>query len=184
MGLQVGAINLFKKVLANGKRIETQTLNGKTITNVYDEAGKLLKTRAKKIERYNVGDKKVITTTVFEDGKSSYNYAKKIVKDKVYTQEGKFLGSRTKSTYEDNVYDIPGSDPIYSIENPLERIDMAMNKGYYEKVLAAGDIYKYTSYKNGVRTYSFASPNKGRIDFDKHGLPKFNLETNGMENLF
>ena len=117
MGLQVGAINLFKKVLSNGKVVKTQTLNGITFTNVYDEAGNLLKTRAKKIERYNVGDKKVITTTVFEDGKSSYNYAK-IVKDKVYTQEGKFLGSRTKSTYENNVYDIPGPDPIYSITPP------------------------------------------------------------------
>lgn len=183
MGLQVGAINLFKKVLANGKIVKTQTLNGKTITNVYDEAGNLLKTRAKNIERYNVGDKKVITTTVFKRG-GDINGSAKIVRDRVYTQEGSFLGSRVKAAYDSNVADVPVSDPIHSIKNPLERVDMAMNKGCYEKVLAAGDTYKYTCYENGVRAYSFASPNKGRIYFDKHGLPKFNLETNGMENLF
>ena len=183
MGLQVGAINLFKKVLANGKRVETQTLNGKTITNVYDEAGNLLKTRAKKIERYNVGDKKVITTTVFEGGKDCYDYAK-IVKDKVYTQEGKFLGSRTKSAYKSNVYDIPGSDPIHREKSRLKIADIAMNMGYYDKTLKAGDISKYTSYQNGIREFSNTSPHKGCINFNEHGLPKFNLETNGMENLF
>ena len=183
MGLQVGAINLFKKVLSNGKVVKTQTLNGITFTNVYDEAGNLLKTRAKKIERYNVGDKKVITTTVFEDGKGIHNYAK-IVKDKVYTQEGKFLGSRTKSTFEDHITDVPLSEQsIFSGRNSLEQADIAMKKGYYTKTVEAGDIYKQTRCKNGIRGYSNTSYRDG-IKFDKHGLPKFNLETYGTENLF
>ena len=181
MGLQVGAINLFKKVLSNGKLVKTQTLNGKTFTNVYDEAGNLLQIRAKKTERYNVGDKKVITTTVFKEGKDRYDYGK-IVKDKVYTQEGVFLGSRIKSTAHFNVYEMPAEQFPKGMPR-VQRADIAMEKGYYTKTVEAGDIYKQTCYQNGIREYSNTSY-RGGIRFDEHGLPKFNLETNGMENLF
>ena len=184
MGLQVGAINLFKKVLSNGKVVKTQTLNGKTFTNVYDKAGELLITRAKKIERYNVGDKKVITTTVFKDNVQKPGYYSKIVKDKVYTQEGTYLGSRRKSTFEDNITYVPMSEQsIFSGKNSLEQADIAMKKGYYTKTVETGDIYKQTRCKNGIREYSHTSY-RGGISFDEHGLPKWNLETNGTENLF
>ena len=185
MGLQLGAINLFKKVLSNGKVVKTQTLNGKTFTNVYDEAGNLLQTRAKKIERYNVGDKKVITTTVFKDDNvQKPGYYSKIVKDKVYTQEGTYLGSRRKSTFESHITYVPMSEQsILSGKNNLEKVYIAMKKGYYIKTVETGDIYKQSRYKNGIREYSYVS-GKGSIDFNEHGLPKFNLETNGVENLF
>ena len=182
MGLQVGAINLLEKVLSNGKVVRTQTLNGKTFTNVYDKAGELLITRAKKIERYNVGDKKVITTTVFKDNVQKPSDYSKIVKDKVYTQEGVFLGSRIKSTSQPNVYDIPEGQSLKGMRC-VQRADIAMKKGYYTKTVETGDIYKYTSYQNGIREYSYTS-HRGDIRFDAHGLPRWNLETNGIENLF
>ena len=173
MGLQVGAINLLKKVLSNGKVVRTQTLNGKTFTNVYDEAGELLITRAKKIERYNVGDKKVITTTVFEDDLQAHGYYCKIVKDKVYTQDGVFLGSRKKTT---------GGQALEG-RLGVQRADIEMKNGNYIKTVEAGDIYKQTRCKNGIREYSDTSY-RGNIRFDEHGLPRWNLETNGIENLF
>ncbi len=182
MGLQVGAINLLKKVLSNGKVVRTQTLNGKTFTNVYDEAGELLITRAKKIERYNVGDKKVITTTVFKDNVQKPGDYSKIVKDKVYTQEGVFLGSRIKSTSQPNVFAMPAGQFPKGMPC-VQRADIAMKKGYYTKTVETGDIDKQTRYQNGIREYSDTSY-RGYIRFDKHGLPKWNLETNGIENLF
>ena len=184
MGLRVGAINLLSKFLSDGKFVMMQTLNGKTFTNVYDEAGNLIKIRAKKIERYNVGNKKVITTTIFEEDKKNPVLFSKLVKDKVYTQEGVFLGCRTKSTFNTNITDVPASEQsIFSGKNSLEQADIAMKKGYYIKTVETGDIYKQSRYKNGIREYSYVS-GKGSIDFNEHGLPKFNLETNGVENLF
>ena len=38
---------VLEKVLSGGTRVSSQTLNGKTFTSVFDEAGNLLKTRIK-----------------------------------------------------------------------------------------------------------------------------------------
>ena len=42
---------VLAKVLPSGKRVMSQTLNGKTFTSVFDEAGNLLKTRIKHFEK-------------------------------------------------------------------------------------------------------------------------------------
>ena len=44
------------KVLPSGKRVMSQTLNGKTFTSVFDEAGNLLKTRIKHFKRDAIGE--------------------------------------------------------------------------------------------------------------------------------
>ena len=60
---------------------------------------------------------------------------------------------------------------------PYETItkDVSNGSDTTNRVIQAG--------KNGIREFSHTSY-RGSIRFDEHGLPKWNLETNGTENLF
>ncbi len=91
--LQIGA-RLVRK-FGEGKnlrKVVTETLNGKTFTKVLDSNGNTILDRAKKIDRYEVGNKKVSTITKVSDEPG--HVLKKTVTDRVYNAESGLLGTR------------------------------------------------------------------------------------------
>ena len=76
----------------NLKKVVTETLNGKTFTRVLDIHGNTILDRAKKIDRYDVGNKKVSTIT--KVSKKSPDWLTKRITDRVYDGESKLLGTR------------------------------------------------------------------------------------------
>jgi len=85
----------------NLRRVITETVDGKTFTNIYDAAGNLLRQRVKEITRYSVGNKNVITIKkINSEMKSGTNYPESTTKnflDKVYDKAGKLLGFRKET---------------------------------------------------------------------------------------
>ena len=157
MGLKVGAIMKYVKEFADGSKIATQRLNGKTITEV-TKGGKRQFIRAKSVERYPVGDKNVVTI------KKALRYTqdrfdKFTVLDKVYSQKGNLLGKR------EQVRGLSSSGNAYDIKD-----------------LTCGNTSKKIRYNNsGIRTY--AESGDGRIEFNPSGLPQYNVFTAGFEKL-
>ena len=76
----------------NLRKVVTETLNGKTFTKVLDSNGNTILDRAKKIDRYEVGNKKVSTITKVSDEPG--HVLKKTVTDRVYNAESGLLGVR------------------------------------------------------------------------------------------
>ena len=76
------------------RRIVTEVVDGKTYTRVLNAEGEILKERVKMIERMKVGNKKVSTITKVTEGADGQ--LRKYVYNRVYNQEGKFLGSRLR----------------------------------------------------------------------------------------
>ena len=76
----------------NLRKVVTETLNGKTFTKVLDSNGNTILDRAKKIDRYEVGNKKVSTITKVSDKPG--HVLKKTVTDRVYNAESGLLGIR------------------------------------------------------------------------------------------
>ena len=76
----------------NLRKVVTETLNGKTFTKVLDSNGNTILGRAKKIDRYEVGNKKVSTITKVSDEPG--HALKKTVTDRVYNAESGLLGVR------------------------------------------------------------------------------------------
>ena len=76
----------------NLRKVVTETLNGKTFTKVLDSNGNTILDRAKKIDRYEVGNKKVSTITKVSDELG--HVLKKTVTDRVYNAESGLLGVR------------------------------------------------------------------------------------------
>ena len=99
--LQVGArlVRRFGEG-KNLKTVVTETLNGKTFTKVLDSNGNTILDRAKKIDRYEVGNKKVSTITKVSDEPGQA--LKKTVTDRVYNAESGLLGIR-KTDFRDFV---------------------------------------------------------------------------------
>ena len=90
--LQIGA-RLVRK-FGEGKSLKTvvtETLNGKTFTKVLDSNGNTVLDRVKKIDRYDVGNKKVSTITKVSKDEALLT---RQVTDRVYDGESKLLGIR------------------------------------------------------------------------------------------
>ena len=75
----------------NLKTVVTETLNGKTFTRVLDIHGNTILDRAKKIDRYDVGNKKVSTITKVSKDEAALT---RQVTDRVYDGESRLLGTR------------------------------------------------------------------------------------------
>lgn len=91
--VQIGA-RLVRK-FGEGKNLRivvSETLNGKTLTKVLDSNGNTIINKAKKIDRYEVGNKKVSTITKVSE-ESGY-CLEKTVTDRVYDAESGLLGMR------------------------------------------------------------------------------------------
>lgn len=177
MGLRIDMFTgVMKKVLTNGKKVVTQTAGGRTTTNVYDNNGKLLMARIKDIKRYDVGGKKVVTRTDVsktpnDSAPDHFEYFK-TVSDRVFNNEGKYLGQRSFF-----------SCPIY----PLKASPKAI---YDRKTLKIGDIGSGTRMRDdGTRLdrYYYGNDEMLRyntVDFDSKGLPiKHYAETFGLDSL-
>ena len=91
---QIGTrlVRQFDEGGKNCKIVLSETLNGKTFTKVLDSNGNTILDRVKKIDRYNVGNKKVSTITKVSQGADSP--LKKQVTDRVYNAESGLLGIR------------------------------------------------------------------------------------------
>lgn len=76
---------------ANLKRVITETVDGKTLTHVFDADGNRIISRAKSFAKEAVGNKVVNTRTEVRL-KGDNNY--KFITDRVYSQNGELLGSR------------------------------------------------------------------------------------------
>ena len=90
--LQVGA-RLVRR-FGEGKNLRTvvtETLNGKTFTKVLDSNGNTVLDRVKKIDRYDVGNKKVSTITKVSKDEALLT---RQVTDRVYDGESRLLGTR------------------------------------------------------------------------------------------
>lgn len=78
----------------NLKRVVTETVDGKTLTHVFDADGKRIISRAKSFAKEAVGNKVVNTRTeVRLQGNNNY----KLITDRVYSQNAELLGSRAVS---------------------------------------------------------------------------------------
>ena len=78
----------------NLKRVVTETVDGKTLTHVFDADGKRIISRAKSFAKEAVGNKVVNTRTeVRLQGEINY----KLITDRVYSQNGELLGIRAVS---------------------------------------------------------------------------------------
>ncbi len=75
----------------NLKTVVTETLNGKTFTRVLNSNGNTILDRAKKIDRYEVGNKKVSTITKVSTDEAALT---RQVTDRVYDGESRLLGTR------------------------------------------------------------------------------------------
>ena len=156
MGLKVGAIMKYVKEFADGSKIATQTLNGKTITTVTKD-GKIQLIRAKSIERYPVGDKNVVTIKEARRD-TQKRFDKFTVLDKVYSQEGNLLGTRRQVRREE------------------------LGDTFVFKDLTIGNTCKRIHYNDsGIR--ESASYDNGYIEFNPSGLPEYNVYTAGFEKL-
>lgn len=156
MGLKVGAIMKYVKEFADGSKIATQTLNGKTIATVTKD-GKIQLIRAKSIERYPVGDKNVVTIKEARRD-TQKRFDKFTVLDKVYSQEGNLLGTRRQVRREE------------------------LGDTFVFKDLTIGNTRKRIHYNDsGIR--ESASYGDGNIQFNPSGLPEYNLFTAGFEKL-
>ena len=91
---QIGTrlVRQFDEGGKNCKIVLSETLNGKTFTKVLDSNGNTILDRVKKIDRYDVGNKKVSTITKVSQGADSP--LKKQVTDRVYNAESGLLGIR------------------------------------------------------------------------------------------
>ena len=85
---------LCREFAKDGKTVVTEMIDGKTFTNVVDQLGNTIYRRVKKIERYNVGDKTVITKTCIGNKDPKDSIIKRIT-DRVYNQNDEFLGARS-----------------------------------------------------------------------------------------
>ena len=145
----------YVKEFANGSQVVTQTLNGKTISTVSKD-GKIQFIRAKSIERYTVGDKKIVTVKKAMKEMDDYDNTLRVTKlDKVYSQEGNLLGTRLCSRSGSVKY----------------------------KELTCGNAQKNTYYDACDIRLTAAIDSDGIIVFDSKGLPKYNLSTAGLEKL-
>ena len=175
MGLRIDMFTgTMEKVLANGKKNITQKAGGKTITNVLNEDGNILKARIKEIKHYDVGNKKVVTRTdvsAADAGFDGYNYSKSVL-DRVFNKEGKYLGVRRF---------------LSSPQNPSK---VAQKVEPDRKVLEIGNIGSATCIRdNGTRLdrYYYGNNEMLRynvVNFDSKGLPiKHNADTCGLDSL-
>lgn len=85
----------------NLKRVVTETVDGKTLTHVFDADGKRIISRAKSFAKEAVGNKVVNTRT---EVRLKDNKSYKLVTDRIYSQNGELLGSRAVSFKDGSKY--------------------------------------------------------------------------------
>ena len=104
MGYYSQAVSFGQKLFRSfGKGVKTryvitETMNGKTYTRVLNAEGNILENRIKAIERFTVGDKKIVSST------KEFASGTRHTVDRVVDSNGNYLGRREVKDYGDQKY--------------------------------------------------------------------------------
>ena len=126
----------------NLRKVVTETLNGKTFTKVLDSNGNTIFDRAKKIDRYEVGNKKVSTITKVSD--KSGHVLQKTVTDRVYNAESGLLGVRRTDFFD------TGDDYTGFVKRYATKRSIAGNRGIDKEFDNDGIAKSRTMIKDGI----------------------------------
>ncbi len=156
MKLPLEVMPALTRTLANGKKFISQEINGKTYRQLFDKDGRQLVEQVKSIERFNVGNKKVINitkNTAYSDYCSSYGPDNSILEsiDKVYSKSGQLLGDRLRCA---GAYGLKknGKDLELPLSDMLKAQELELKKGNYSKYHELPDGFYYSSdFKKGIR---------------------------------
>ena len=156
MKLPLEVMPALKRTFANGTKFISQEINGKTYRQLFDKDGRQLVEQVKSIERFNVGNKKVINitkNTAYSDYSNYYGYDNSILEstDKVYSKSGQLLGDRLRWT---GVYGLKknGKDLKLSLSDTLKAQELELKKGNYSKYNGLPDgFYHSSEFKKGIR---------------------------------
>ena len=183
--MNIKALFPMEKVLENGIKVVTQTIKGKTITEVFSQDGQLIKSRAKSITRTPVGDKKVVTINKASvkviDGNEENKYfliGEKSTLDKVYNSSGTKLGTREIHFNESNFCNELSEEKMNEF---YEKFLQSRNLIYF-KTLSVGNIRKKMDYADNLRR-SADIPSARLLWFDKKGLPEYRSNTINIDKL-
>ncbi len=140
----------------NLRKVVTETLNGKTFTKVLDSNGNTIFDRAKKIDRYEVGNKKVSTITKVSD--KSGHVLQKTVTDRVYNAESGLLGVRRTDFFD------TGDDYTGFVKRYATKRSIAGNRGIKKEFDNDGIAKSRTMIKDGIYYWS-------GLNHNNKGLP-------------
>ena len=140
----------------NLRKVVTETLNGKTFTKVLDSNGNTILDRAKKIDRYEVGNKKVSTITKVSDELG--HVLKKTVTDRVYNAESGLLGVRRTDFFD------TGDDYTGFVKRYATKRSIAGNRGIKKEFDNDGIAKSRTMIKDGIYYWS-------GLNHNNKGLP-------------
>ena len=140
----------------NLRKVVTETLNGKTFTKVLDSNGNTIFDRAKKIDRYEVGNKKVSTITKVSD--KSGHVLQKTVTDRVYNAESGLLGVRRTDFFD------TGDDYTGFVKRYATKRSIAGNRGIRKEFDNDGIAKSRIMLKDGIYYWS-------GLNHNNKGLP-------------
>ena len=135
----------------NLRKVVTETLNGKTFTKVLDSNGNTILDRAKKIDRYEVGNKKVSTITKVSDEPG--HVLKKTVTDRVYNAESGLLGVRRTDFFD------TGDDYTGFVKRYATKRSIAGNRAIAKR------------FDDGIAVGRMVFPEKFMLQHNNKGLP-------------
>ncbi len=128
------------RVFTNGKKLIVQDIGGKTYRQLFDKEGRQLVDQVKSIERFNVGNKKVINitkNTAYSDSRYDYLCGYETT-DKVYSNAGKLLGTRWHWADTQRML-INGKEKTWSMQDLLLSQEAQFKSGNYIKGLTASN---------------------------------------------
>ena len=149
MKIPIVAMPPLIRKFANGEKFIVQNINGKTYRQFYDKNGNKIVDQVKSIKRVKVGNKKIRNITknyAYEDSGEQALFGNYHSLDKVYSKNGKYLGSREFIALYDDIY-LPLSDQLKAQE-----LKYKLNT-YVKELKIPGQKFVYSSFYNeGVRT--------------------------------
>lgn len=155
MKLPLEVMPALKRTFADGTKFISQEINGKTYRQLFDKDGRQLVEQVKSIERFNVGNKKVINITknTAYSGYGKYDYCDSDLQslDKVYSKSGQLLGSRLYNSF---VFHLRknGKNIELSLSDLLKAQESQWKMGNYTKMNELADgFYHSGTFEKGIR---------------------------------
>lgn len=155
MKLPLEVMPAIKRTFADGTKFISQEINGKTYRQLFDKDGRQLVEQVKSIERFNVGNKKVINITknTAYSGYGKYDYCDSDLQslDKVYSKSGQLLGSRLYNSF---VFHLRknGKNLELPLSDLLKAQESQWKMGNYTKMNELVDgFYHSGTFEKGIR---------------------------------
>lgn len=161
---------------ANLKRVITETVDGKTLTHVFDADGNRIISRAKSFAKEAVGNKVVNTRTEIRL-KGNNNY--KLITDRVYSQNGELLGSRAISYVNNEIFN-SGKQSVNSdrFVKSIRTNGTVMYKALLKSPV--GSKYRCEDMDSGYVNYICCN-NKG-LPMPLNNMPSYDMTIREMKN--